>query len=344
MENEQSPEHLRMSLAAAMTLGFKEGRFYRGAKLPCINLLLTYDEGCVGACSYCGLSRKREGEYPEKSFIRVSWPTYQTDSIVDRMVEKKDKLERVCISMITNKKATDDILNVITRIKAKVDIPISLLITPSLLNREDLVAYKKAGAQRIGIAVDAVTQELFEEHRGQGVKGPHKWEKYWEVTREALEVFGEDMVGVHLIVGLGETEKEMVNAIQEVKDMGARTHLFSFFPEEGSKLEKHPQPPAGQYRRMQLARFLIDERLSKEEAFVYDENDRIVAFGLNEDELDLLTDLGTPFMTSGCPDEEGEVACNRPYGDSMPGPDIRSFPFLPKKEDVEKIRTELESY
>lgn len=344
MENEQSPEHLRMSLAAAMTLGFKEGRFYRGAKLPCINLLLTYDEGCVGACSYCGLSRKREGEYPEKSFIRVSWPTYKTDDIVDRMVEKKDKLERVCISMITNKKATDDILNVITRIKAKVDIPISLLITPSLLNREDLVAYKKAGAQRIGIAVDAVTQELFEEHRGQGVKGPHKWEKYWEVTREALEVFGEDMVGVHLIVGLGETEKEMVNAIQEVKDMGARTHLFSFFPEEGSKLEKHPQPPAGQYRRMQLARFLIDERLSKEEAFVYDENDRIVAFGLNEDELDLLTDLGTPFMTSGCPDEEGEVACNRPYGDSMPGPDIRSFPFLPKKEDVEKIRTELESY
>ena len=42
----ESPEFMRMSLAAAMTLGFKQGLFYRNAKLYCINLLLTYDEGC----------------------------------------------------------------------------------------------------------------------------------------------------------------------------------------------------------------------------------------------------------------------------------------------------------
>ncbi|TET46363.1 radical SAM protein [candidate division TA06 bacterium] len=344
MNNMESPEYMRMSLAAAMTLGFKEGRFYRGATLPCVNLLLTYDEGCVGACSYCGLSRKREGDYPEKSFIRVSWPTYETDDIVDKMLEKKDKLKRVCISMVTNKKAVHDTIDVTERIRAKTNLPISLLITPTLLSREDLVNFKKSGAEMIGVAVDAVTPELFDRHRGKGIKGPHRWEKYWDVTGQALEIFGEDMVGVHLIVGLGETEREMAKTIQKVKDMGARTHLFSFFPEEGSKLEKHSQPPAGQFRRMQFVRFLVDECFSTEGEFVYDENDRVVAFGLNEDELNLLTDLGTPFMTSGCPDEKGEVACNRPYGDSMPGPDIRSFPFWPKKEDVEKIRTELETY
>jgi len=32
----ESPGHLRMSLAAAMTLGFKRGLFYRDARLYCI--------------------------------------------------------------------------------------------------------------------------------------------------------------------------------------------------------------------------------------------------------------------------------------------------------------------
>ena len=69
---EESPAYLRMSLAAAMTLGIKKGLFYRNAKLYCINLLLTYPSGCAARCAYCGLSNKREGEYEKKSFIRVA--------------------------------------------------------------------------------------------------------------------------------------------------------------------------------------------------------------------------------------------------------------------------------
>jgi len=344
MSNPESPDVLRMSLAASMTLGFKEGRFYRGARLPCVNLLLTYLDGCVGSCSYCGLSRKRDGAYPDKSFIRVTWPTYNTDDIIERMIEKEDRLKRVCISMITNKRATADTLDVTKRIRAKLDLPISLLITPTLLSEEDLTAFKEAGAERIGVAVDAVTPSLFDEHRGRAMKGPHKWEKYWEIIQQALEIFGEGMVGVHLIVGLGETEKEMAQAMQRVRDKGGRTHLFSFFPEEGSWLADQPQPSAGQYRRMQIARFLIDEAVSREDRFDYDEKARALGFGIPDEELSRVIDLGVPFMTSGCPDDTGRVACNRPYGDSMPGPDIRSFPFLPEEEDLAKIRAELKTY
>ncbi len=95
---------------------------------------------------------------------------------------------------------------------------------------------------------------------------------------------------------------------------------------------------------MQIARYLIDEELSREAAFVYDSCDRVIDFGIDEAELERVISLGIPFMTSGCPDEAGRVACNRPYGDSMPGPDIRSFPFLPDEEDLVKIRAELKSY
>jgi hypothetical protein len=56
-------------------------------------------------------------------------------------------------------------------------------------------------------------------------------------------------------------EKEMVEAIQKAQDMGAHTHLFSFFPEKGSPMEGHPPPSLGQYRRIQLARWIINEGL-----------------------------------------------------------------------------------
>ena len=72
--------------------------------------------------------------------------------------------------------------------------------------------------------------------------------------------------GIHLIVGLGETEKEMVVTIQKGQDLGAYTHLFSFFPEKGSPMEKIPLPPLGQYRRIQLARWIINEGLGSHES------------------------------------------------------------------------------
>lgn len=35
---------------------------------------------------------------------------------------------------------------------------------------------------------------------------------------------------VHLICGLGETERQMVSAISRARKMGGSTHLFSFIP------------------------------------------------------------------------------------------------------------------
>jgi len=67
-----SPEYLQMSLAAAMTLNLKEGLFFRNARLYCLNLLLTYPDGCRGNCSYCGLQKSRDGAFAEKqAFFQI---------------------------------------------------------------------------------------------------------------------------------------------------------------------------------------------------------------------------------------------------------------------------------
>ena len=340
----ESPEYVRTSLAAAMTLGFKDGRFYRNARLHCINLLLMYDSGCSGNCAYCGLSRKRPGIYREKSFIRVNWPLYKVTDIAERISQKREKVKRICLSMITNKRAISDTSQITRALTQTVDISLSLLISPTILNKDVLQRFKEDGAGRIGIAIDTATPELFRKMRGPGVGGPHIWERYWRCFEEAVEIFGERMVGAHLIVGLGETEKEMIEAIQKVYELGGTTHLFSFFPEKESLLSLHPQPPMGQYRRVQLARFLIDEGKNRVENFSFNASGRLIDFGLPDNKLSSIIDSGRPFITSGCPGDDGEVSCNRPYADCLPGEEIRNFPFAPEKEDILKIREELWSY
>ncbi len=337
----ESPEYVRLSLAAGITLDLVPGRFYRNAKLYCVNLLLTYHAGCTANCSYCGLSKVRPGVYEDKSFIRVSWPVFPTDLVIEKLVEKQNEVKRVCISMITRRQAVRDTIEITKRIREKVDIPVSLLISPTVTFERDFPEFLEAGADKIGIAIDAATEELFDKHRGSGVGGPHKWKKYWETFEIALKYFGEGNVGSHFIVGLGETEKEMVEAIQKIKDMGGETHLFSFFPEPNSLLENHERPPISTYRRIQLARYLIDEGISRVEKMSFDEKGRIRDFGVD---IMPYVEMGTPFMTSGCKGRDGKVACNRPFANERPSDEIRNFPFPPEKEDIEKIKEEIWDY
>jgi biotin synthase len=337
----QAPESMRVSLAAAMTLGLERGLFYRNARLRCINLLMTHPEGCVARCAYCGLTRDRRVDYASKGFIRVKWPTFSLDTLIDAMVETQDRFSRICISMITRPRSATQVARAAERIRARLSTPISGLLSPTVLSRDELMAIRDADVDRVGIAVDAATPELFDAHRGRGVRGPHRWERYWEAFAECLEVFGRNMAGCHLIVGLGETEREMAECIQRVRDMGGLTHLFCFYPEPGSRLQERPQPPVGQYRRIQLARFLIDEDLTRADRFEYDARDRIVSFGLERPRIDAVVGTGRPFETSGCPGPDGTVACNRPFANCRPGPHIRNYPFALEPEDVARVAQEL---
>jgi biotin synthase len=337
----ESPEYVRLSLAAAMTLRLLPGRFFRGAKLYCINLLLTYAEGCLGNCSYCGLSRQREGEYNQKSFIRVDWPSFSLETIIERMNRDYCKhVERVCLSMITHKRALKDTIFITKLLKEKVKVPISLLINPTIISKENLGELKFWGADMVGIAIDAATKDIFETHRGKGVSGPHKWEKFWEILEASSEVFGRDKFGAHLIVGLGEKEEEMVYTIQKVRDLGGTTHLFSFYPEKGSHLSDRDPCEVSKFRRVQLARYLIDKDISNYSKMIFDDLGRIIDFGIKKKRIEEIIMLGTPFQTSGCPGKEMEGACNRPFGDGPPS-DIRSYPFKLNKLDLRKIKRQL---
>jgi biotin synthase len=341
-ESENSPEYVQTSTAAAMTMKLLPGRFHRGARLNALNLLLTYDDGCKAKCSYCGLSNSRVIEPENKTFIRVDWPTYSVDEIIDRTKKHGKHLQRVCVSMITHQKALEDMCTVMSKFRDQTDLQISGLISPTVIkDKETLVNIKASGADMVGIALDAATPDLFEKHRGKGVSGPHKWEHYWDVVKWSAEVFGKGNVGVHLIVGLGESEQDMIQVIQRANDLGAKTHLFSFFPEAGSILKDHNQPSYGNYRRIQLARYIINESLGSYNNMQFNENGQVIDFGVDTKEI---INNGEAFMTSGCAGSDGRVACNRPFGNERPSKPIRNFPFLPEDNDIEMIIEQLSDY
>ena len=340
MSKEESPEYVQISTAAAMTLKFFPGRFNRGEQLKALNLLVTYEDGCRARCGYCGLSKSRAPN--EKTYIRVDWPIVALDDIIKRTNKLAPHLHRVCVSMITHPKSFDDMCTIMRAFRDNTNLLISGLIAPTLLRtKEQIQTIKDSGADMVGIAVDAVTPELFDKFRGKGVKGPHKWDHYWDVTKRCVECFGEGKVGVHLIVGLGETEKQMIEVIQKANDMGVKTHLFSFFPEEGSQMEEWTQPPYGQYRRVQLARYLINEGLGSIGEMKFNDDGQLVEFGRDVKDLSKLAEA---FMTSGCEGRDGRVSCNRPYGNERPSRPIRNYAFVPQPSDLEMIREQIFDY
>lgn len=260
-----SPEYIQTSLAAAMSLGFESGSFKDPVKLTGLNLLLTYDQGCLGKCAYCGIAGSRNEaantQSGKKTFIRVKWPVFRLDDVLCALKTRESSFERICLSMITHTDAVKDTIAIAKKIKQFSSLPLSLLITPSLIGSPEILKqFRQAGAEMAGIAMDASTKDLFEKYRGKGVGGPHKWQKYWEVLKWAVDVFGRFKAGIHLIVGLGETEEQAVKIIYDAHLLGAKTHLFSFYPEPASILEDLKRPELVSYRKIQIARYLINEK------------------------------------------------------------------------------------
>jgi biotin synthase len=345
----RSPQYVQMSTAAAITLGVMSGRMHRCSCTRCLNLLLTYPEGCRANCAYCGLARHREAErdYADRNFIRVDWPAVPLEQVIDIVARDgaASPFHRMCISMITHPRSDEDTVTVLARWTARIDpatIPVSILSNPTTMTRADVARLHGLGADIFTVALDAATPEIFERTRGKGVQSPHSWSKYWEILMHAREIFGPQKFGAHIIVGMGETEFDVLSLVQRLVDLGGHSHLFCFFPEKGSLMDHLPATPRGQWRRVQLARYLIDYRGVRVENMSFDGHGRVVGYGIPASELDAVVGAGIAFRTSGCPGKfrDDVSACDRPYGDSPPS-DIASYPFQPGRGDLRKIRRQL---
>jgi biotin synthase len=341
----QSPAYIKTSLASAMALRLVSGRFFRDARPYCINLLLSYPGDCKASCAYCGLARTRPSG--EDSFIRVEWPILETKETIQRIVRYRDNIRRVCISTVFHPSAVEDTLFIAGEILKSVDIPLSALITPGIFGRHEMEGLKALGVDTLGIGLDAASERVFQRIRGDDVKVPLAWQTYLTALREASEIFGAGKVSCHIIVGIGETDKELSEIFFHIKSLKAMIHLFSFYPETYSLMAKRRRPSLKRFRRAQLLCYLIENEIITPDSLDFDSKGRLI--GIREVRRDRPLGLsikkaiksGRPFLTGGCPSSNGDIACNRPFGSYRPGEPFRDFPFQPTEQDIREIKREL---
>lgn len=331
LDEHNLPPQIRVSIGSAIVLGLLEGKLDAE---PTTAYLMTHKTGkCVANCGFCPQAKNSQSK--AELLSRVSWPAFSTRSVLAQMPNavQAGKIRRVCIQALNYPNVFSDLVAFVKALKQHTNIPVSVSCQP--LNRSNMMRLAEAGVNRIGIAVDAATEELFDTIKGASAGGPYRWQEQFRQLHEAVDFFGDDNVSTHLIVGLGETEKEAVNMLQECVDIGVLPALFAFTPVRGTTLAAKPPPTLEAYRRIQLARHLITTGIAKATDMQFDADDRIVDFGVSKEKLLSIVETGKPFLTSGCPN------CNRPFYNEKPSGPLYNYPRKLATDEISAIKQQL---
>jgi biotin synthase-related radical SAM superfamily protein len=325
------PEKIRVSVGSAIVLGLLKGKLDAP---PTTIYMLTYRDGkCLANCGFCPQARTSLSR--ADMLARVTWPAFPTKQVTEKIASSAEKgtVKRVCIQALNYPAVHKDLAHLTKLIHSTSNVPISLSCPP--FSKAQLKKLAEAGADRISIALDAATEQLFNKVKGARTQSPYQWKQQHQALKEAVEIFSKNQVYTHLIVGLGETEKEITQTIQHCADSGIYPSLFAFTPITGTTLENTPQPPIQTYRRVQLARHLIIHRKTRYENMKFDNKERITDFGIPRTQLHQVIKEGKPFCTSGCPE------CNRPYYNERPSGPMYNYPRQPLPHEINEITKQL---
>ncbi|MEM4720779.1 MAG: radical SAM protein [Candidatus Methanomethylicaceae archaeon] len=309
---------MRVSLGTAIELGLIRGL---QKDKPTTAYLFMIGNGCRGKCNFCP-----QAAGMSENISRVSWPEFPLEEVL-KGLRDKHSFERVCVQCAKEDGLTGRLVYFVKSLRHETCLPIS--VSMPCVSREELLALKTAGVDVLTIPLDCANEALFRKVKGRD------WGDHWLALHKALEVFGPNRVGTHIIAGLGETERDIVNVFSKCKREGIVPSLFAFTPIRGTPLWGRPQPDLASYRRLQLARELILSGRATETDFTYDSLGRIIGFNVSRNVIEEVVNEGSAFMTRGC------LGCNRPYfNEKVLGP-IYNYPRKLESKEIEEVRREL---
>ena len=312
---------IRVSIGTAVVLGLARAPL---AVAPTTAYLMLGGR-CMMRCGFC--AQAQESQASEATLSRVTWPEFPLEEVCARLAvaERRATLRRCCIQVTSGPRHNQAVLNAVRRIRRAATMPLDTAILPASIDQvQELVG---SGVDHIGFGLDAACERVFRQ-----VKGPH-WERMKSMIEETAERFP-GQSAVHLIVGIGETEREAVARILWARDLGAEVGLFAFTPIPGTRLADQSPPSLGQYRRMQAARWLILRDDASMSDFAFAPEGQLEAIRLPgwvrsvED--------GDAFRTSGCPD------CNRPFYNERPGGTMYNYPRPLTRQEAQLAISETE--
>ncbi|MBN1389602.1 MAG: radical SAM protein [Candidatus Thermoplasmatota archaeon] len=321
-----SDPKLRLSIGTAMVLGLRKGSLPD----PPTTAYIMVGSECINNCAFCTQARGASGGSDMLS--RVIWPQYRSDAILEAIVSPAmNGMSRICLQCLVDPTTLPGLPELIRKLKEASGSEISVSI--SAVDDVMLKAIRDAGARRIGIALDGASREVFDRIKGSKVGNPYTWEGNWRSLLSAVDIFGRRMATTHIIVGLGETDRDIVDVLVRCSKEGVLVSLFSYTPMKGTK-ELGPAPQLHRYRALQIARALVMERIT--DGFDFDPEGKLT--GLPTGGLDHRFDLEEVFRTRGCPD------CNRPYYNERPGGPIYNYPRRLSKDEASASWAQAMSY
>jgi biotin synthase len=184
-----------------------------------------------------------------------------------------------------------------------------------------------AGVQRIGVAIDCCSEQLYPQLRGGSLADSVALVK-------ALAGQYPGRISTHLIIGLGEDEMEAAELILELHQAGVLVSLFAFTPVRGTRMEHGAPPALVSYRKLQLLLGLLDRQEEGHFCVTYDSGKNIYSLGLDEGQVRSFLHRHFVFVTHGCP------GCNRPFYNETPGGTMFNYPNVP----LEKVDREIDRF
>lgn len=287
--------------------------------------ILQYSkDGCSAECLFCPQSRIN---ISNKSLVsRVPWPKIKLESLIRAIKLQGSPFARICVQNVIKEEFEEEFVSIVKQFKInEIRALMSASITP--VSDDILYALKEYGIEHLGIGLDAATPEVFKR-----VKKPYSWNVYIDFIKRAIKIFGRRKVDVHLILGMGETEREFVETMKMFAKEGADIALFAFTPIKGTLMGKYKQPPIEVYRKIQLINYLLRKGV-KIDRYVYYDGDKVCLNNALIRELERnIDEYMEAFLTSGCP------SCNRPFYNERP-----SGPFynLPSMRFAQKLKLEI---
>jgi biotin synthase-related radical SAM superfamily protein len=251
---------------------------------------------------------------------RVNWPSWDEAQILTAVEQAyaTGRIERCCLQVTVSPGHLERVKEIALRMGQRV--PLGASVVADVDQAGELL---EAGLERVGLSLDAANEEAY-----RRVKGGNLAEALALIEEAACRFPGR--IATHLMVGLGESEAEMVRVIGRLRGWGVTVALFAFTPIPGTAMEHESPPPLNSYRRIQVAEYLIVRGLASVEDFAFSAQGRIISFGLLEEELRAFLSDGKAFETSGCP------GCNRPYYNEPPGGPLYNYPRPLTTEEIQQ--------
>ena len=185
---------------------------------------ITVSEGCIYRCRYCPVPAQE---------ARVKTPE-EVAKLVEGVLDRIDAISLTSGVVGSPKEDEDRVVLVVERLK-KYKKPIGVSIYPLPGTPERLY---KLGVEEVKFNIETATGDLF----GRMCPGL-SWQGLWDALEESVSLFGKNHVFSNIILGVGESNEEMMACIDRLCSMGVIPVVRPLTP--AAELKEFTRPSAG---------------------------------------------------------------------------------------------------